>query len=80
MIVDYGCRQRLDWGHATKISHDMSPSHLYDGVFSRGFSLCRRRSRTVSLTVIEILLFSLMFPGLSYIFVDLSSGKLHFYW
>ena len=29
-IVDYGCRRRLDWCHATKISHGMSPSHLYD--------------------------------------------------
>ena len=51
--------------HATFHSFEMSPSELWDGVFSRGFSSWRRRLSTVRIYFNEMSVFSLSFPMLS---------------
>ena len=61
-IVDYGRLRRLVECHATWDTRGRSPSDLWDGVFSRGFSSCWRRSNTVRTIVNDMPIFSLLFP------------------
>ena len=64
-IVDDGRPRRSNDCHATFHTFQMSPSELWDGGFSRGFSSWWRRLRVVRIYFNEISVFSSLFPMLS---------------
>ena len=64
-IVDDGRLRRLNECHATFHTFEMSPSELWDSVFSRGFSSWERRLSTVRIYFNEMSVFSSLFPMFS---------------
>ena len=91
-IVDDGRLRRLNESHATFHTFEMSPSGLWNGAFSRGFSPWWRRLSTVRIYFTEMSVFSSLFPMLSriifvhswaWVFHDVESNatwKIAFLW
>ena len=91
-IVDDVRLRRLIEFHATFHTFEMSPSELWDGVFSCGFSSWWRRLSTIRIYFFEMLVFSSLFPMLpriifthswAWVFLDVeinTTGKIAFLW